>query len=244
MKKSTPNLVYGFSKVPDGNMSFVYGDDAMVASARSRYLRKQGLAPEDSVFIKLEHGTKTYHVSGKDKGNLLDPRLQERFIGDGLMTSTPGITLFLVVADCIGAIIYDPKNQAVGLIHAGRKGVEQNILSVAVGEMCAEYGSSPQDLILQASPSISAESYVFDEPSGIDRSFWNGDLEEGKDGKYHMDIKSKFKKQAEDLGILAQNISISPIDTFEDKLYYSHRRSMATGEPEGRFAVYAQIKPM
>ena len=128
MQKSIPNLVYGFSQVSDGNMSFVYGEEPMVAKARSSFLRKQGLQSDKAVFIKLEHGKKIYTVTVKDQGNLLDPSLQDNLIGDGLITNQVGLTLFLVVADCIGAVIYDPVHRAAGLIHAGRKGVEQNIL--------------------------------------------------------------------------------------------------------------------
>lgn len=244
MQKTPPNLAYGFSKVSDGNMSFVYGDGPIVAKARSDYLHKQGIANQDAVFIKLEHGTKIHKVGKEDKGNLVDPGRQDEIIGDGLITNQPGLTLFLVVADCIGAVIFDPISNSVGLIHAGRKGVEQNILKKAVDAMKTEYGAKPNDLILLTSPSISAESYVFDELKAIDMQFWGQDVSRGKDGKYHMDIKSRLESQAIGIGIKKANITISPTDTFTDINYFSHRRSMATGGPEGRFAVFAQIRPL
>ena len=243
MHKNISKLVYGFSQVSDGNMSFVYGDEAQVAKARSSFLRKQGLQADNSVFIKLEHGKKIYTVTAKDQGNLIDPSLQDKLIGDGLITNQAGLTLFLVVADCIGAVIYDPANQVVGLIHAGRKGVEQNILAEAVGQMESAYGSSPNELKLITSPSISANSYVFDSSDKIDTKFWGNDLSMGEDGKWHMDIQSKFAKQALQCDLQKDNISIDSIDTFTNQNYFSHRRSMNTGEPEGRFAIFAQIKP-
>jgi YfiH family protein len=224
-------------------MSFVYGEEPTVIKARSSFLRKQGLQTENAVFIKLEHGTKVHKVGDEHKGNLVDPKLQEKLIGDGLITDQVGLTLFMVVADCIGAIIYDPAHRAVGLIHAGRKGVEQNILAEAVGQMKSAYGSSPSELRLITSPAISAESYVFDSSDGIDTEFWGNDLSKGEDGKWHMDVKSKFSNQALECGLQKDNISIDSTDTFTDKNYFSHRRSMATGESEGRFAVFAQISP-
>lgn len=235
---------FGFSTLDNGNMSFVYGDESMVAKARSDYLDEQGLPYKDAVFIKLEHGTKIHKVEKEDNGNLVDPSKQDEIIGDGLITNQPGLTLFLVVADCIGAVIFDPINKAIGLIHAGRKGVEQNILELAINSMGAEYNTRPNDLVLVSSPAISAESYVFDDLEGIDTLFWGKDLSKGKDGKYHMDIKSRFESQAIGAGIKKANITISPTDTFIDNNYFSHRRSMATGEPEGRFAVFAQIQPL
>ena len=240
----TEGCKFGFSTVDNGNMSFVYGDESMVAKARSDYLGKHGLANKDTVFIKLEHGTKIHKVEKEDKGNLVDPGRQDEIIGDGLITNQTGLTLFLVVADCIGAVIFDPINKAIGLIHAGRKGVEQNILEVAINSMSAEYSTKPNDLILVSSPAISAESYVFDDPEGINMQFWGQDVSKGKDGKYRMDIKSRFEAQAIGVGIKKANITISQTDTFTDINYFSHRRSMTTGEPEGRFAVFAQIRPL
>ena len=210
--------------------SFVYGEEPMVAKARSSFLRKQGLQADKAVFIKLEHGKKIYTVTAKDQGNLLDPSLQDNLIGDGLITNQTGLTLFLVVADCIGAVIYDPVHRAVGLVHAGRKGVEQNILAEVVGQMKSAYGSSPGELKLITSPSISAESYVFDSTEGIDTAFWDDYLSKGKDDKWHMDIKSKFFSQALECGLQKSNVSIDLTDTFTSKNYFSHRRSMATGE--------------
>ena len=242
MRKTLPNLAYGFSEVSDGNMSFVYGDESRVAQARSTYLHNQGLKSSEAVFIKLEHGTNIHKVDLGHRGNLTDPARQDEIIGDGLITNQPGLTLFLVVADCIGAVIFDPISKSVGLIHAGRKGVEQNILQKAVLSLGTEYGAKPSDLILITSPSISDKSYVFDSPEGIDVKFWGQDVSKGQDGKYHMDIKGRFEAQAIKAGIKKPNITISPTDTFTDNSYFSHRRSMATGEPEGRFAVFAQIQ--
>jgi copper oxidase (laccase) domain-containing protein len=110
--------------------------------------------------------------------------------------------------------------------------------------MKTRYGTNPADVIMISSPSISAESYVFDSTDGMDLSFWGQDVSKGKDGKYHMDIKSRFESQAINAGIKRSNMTISPTDTFTDINYFSHRRSMATGEPEGRFAVFAQIRPL
>lgn len=235
-------LKFAYSKVVDGNMSYIYGDEVDVTAARREFLEGLKLKPSDSVIVQLEHGVVIHEVHGVDVGNLLSKKSQEKLMGDGLMTNTAGVVLFMIVADCIGAVIYDPINQAIALIHAGRKGVEQNILAKAVAKMTTSYGSKPDQLLLKTSPAISKESYVFDEPDGIDLKFWGDDVKKAEDGKYHMDIKSKFKKQALELGLDGSNINICLVDTLSDANYFSHRRSMASGEPEGRFAVVAQLE--
>jgi hypothetical protein len=189
--------------------------------------------------VSLEHGKKIHNIDASI-GNFLSKARQDELIGDGLIVKKPGIALVLVVADCIPAALYDPKSGQLAIIHAGRKGVEINILSEAVKMM----GSvDSKDLVLISGPAISKESYKFDSKEGVDTDFWGSEFTMGEDGKYQMDIKAKFKSQALQLGLSENNISISEIDTFNSKDYFSHRRSMATGEPESRFAIIASVKP-
>lgn len=226
-----------FSKVSDGNMSFVWGNEADVIKNRQQFLKKSGFQPEDSTIISLEHGIKIHKIK-ESRGNILAKSRQQELIGDGLYTDKAGATLMLVMADCIPAVLYDPVDKQICVLHAGRKGVELNILAEAV-EMIKP--KDPKQLILVAGPAISKESYVFDTDKGVDKEFWGSDFGLGNDKKYHMDIKNKFKKQAIYLGLSEKNISISKIDTYQDQNYYSHRRSMKTGEAEGRFAIIASL---
>lgn len=226
-----------FSKISDGNMSFVWGNEADVIKNRQQFLENNSFELNDSTCISLEHGKKILKID-KPKSNLLDKSRQDELVGDGLYTNKPGVVLMLVVADCIPAVLYDPVDMQLCVLHAGRKGVELNILAEAIEMMKPK---DPKQLIMIAGPAISAESYVFDSDENVDREFWGNDFSLGDYKKYHMDIKSKFKKQAIELGLFENNIDISKIDTFDDKNYFSHRRSMATGEREGRFAITACI---
>jgi YfiH family protein len=227
-----------FSKVSDGNMSFVWGDEADVIKNRQQFLKRLGYKPEEVSFVSLEHGKKIHKVDASI-GNFITKSRQEELIGDGLITKKPGYALALVVADCIPAALYDPKSGQLAIIHAGRKGVELSILSEVVKTMGPV---DPKELILISGPAISKESYIFDSKEGVDMDFWGKDFSPGEDGKYNMDIKAKFKSQALQLGLSEKNFDLSPVDTFASKDYFSHRRSMAKSEPEGRFAIIASIQ--
>ena len=227
-----------FSKISDGNMSFVWGDEADVIKNRQQFLNKLGYKPENVSFVSLEHGKKIYKIDASI-GNFIENSREDELIGDGLITKNPGYALVLVVADCIPAVLYDPKSGQLAIIHAGRKGVELNILSEAVKMMGLV---DSKDLVLISGPAISKESYIFDSKEGVDTDFWGSEFSMGEDGKYRMDIRAKFKSQALQLGLSEKNIDISEIDTFSSKDYFSHRRSMARGEQEGRFAIIASIQ--
>jgi YfiH family protein len=226
-----------FSKVSDGNMSFVWGNEADVIKNRQHFLEKNFFDAGSVSYISLEHGKKIHKVDTRI-ANVLDSTRQDELVGDGLYANRPGTALMLVVADCIPAALYDPLGGQLCVLHAGRKGVELNILSEAVAMMKPK---DPKQLVLIAGPAISSESYVFDSGDGVDTDFWGDDFSFGDDKKYHMDIKNKFKNQAIDLGLSENNVDISKINTYLDQNYYSHRRSMKTGEAEGRFAIIASL---
>lgn len=240
--KNHPDLVVGFSKVSDGNMSYKWGDETSVEAARQAFCSQLGIDINKVVGISLVHGVDIIEPQLTDGGKGMLPNTQDAFLADGLMTNIPGLGLCFVVADCMPVVVFDPKNQAVALLHAGRRGVEQNILGVALQKMAKAYGTAPADVLIAAGPGISAESYVFDQDDGVDKEFWGADFKLGNDKKFHMDNKNKLKQQALELGIPESNIEISQIDTYTSKDYFSHRISYDKGEPEGRFAAVVFLK--
>lgn len=240
--KNHPDLVVGFSKVSDGNMSYKWGDETSVEAARRAFCNNLGIDINKVVGISLVHGVDIIDPQLADVGKGMLPDTQDSYMADGLMTDTPGLGLCFVVADCMPVVVYDPRNKAVALLHAGRRGVEQNILAVALQKMAKEYGTVPKDVLVGAGPGISADSYVFDQDNEVDKEFWGADFKLGNDKKFHMDNKNKLKQQALRLGIPESNIEISQIDTYTSKDYFSHRISYDKGEPEGRFAAVVFIK--
>lgn len=81
---------------------------------------------------------------------------------DGLITNLPNELLAIYVADCAAIYLVDPVNRAIGLLHSGKKGTEQNILRVAVEKMTASYGTNPADLVAVVSPCIRPPDYDID----------------------------------------------------------------------------------
>lgn len=79
--------------------------------------------------------------------------------GDGLVTSSPGILLGVLTADCLPIILADPKRHAVGVFHAGWRGTVKRIVEKGVGEMRKYFGSRPGDLKAVIGPGIRACCY-------------------------------------------------------------------------------------
>lgn len=54
---------------------------------------------------------------------------------DGMVTTAPGLTLMVLVADCVPVLLADPGGRVVGAVHAGRAGVAQGVVTRAVSRM-------------------------------------------------------------------------------------------------------------
>jgi len=72
------------------------------------------------------------------------------------------LVLGIYVADCGAIYIVDQKTGALGLLHSGKKGTELGILSKAIAQMVAEFGSDPEDLVVALAPCIRPPAYEID----------------------------------------------------------------------------------
>lgn len=81
---------------------------------------------------------------------------------DGLITRQPGLILTIYVADCAAIWLADRRTGAIGLLHSGRKGTDENILGNAVHLMHHHFGTLPADLTAVLSPCIRPPHYEID----------------------------------------------------------------------------------
>jgi len=81
---------------------------------------------------------------------------------DGLITNQAGVVLAIYVADCGAVWLADRRTGAIGLLHSGKKGTEQNILGVALERMATEFGTRAEDVTAVLSPCIRPPDYEID----------------------------------------------------------------------------------
>jgi hypothetical protein len=81
---------------------------------------------------------------------------------DGLVTARADLCLAIYVADCAAVYLVDRHRRGIGLVHSGRKGTEAGIVPATVARMAADFGSAPEDLIIQVSPCIRPPHYEVD----------------------------------------------------------------------------------
>lgn len=66
---------------------------------------------------------------------------------DALILDKKDIGIFLNFADCVPVIMYDTKNNAASIIHAGWRGTKEQIVKKAFYKLNSRYNSNPDDIV-------------------------------------------------------------------------------------------------
>ncbi len=164
--------------------------------------------------------------------------------GDALITSLTGKPVGVMTADCLPVVLYDPKNHAVGVVHAGRLGTQQGILSACVKAMKEAFGTRPESLSMGMGPGIGPCCYEVDAdcilPFQERFEGWEKLVSEQNDGKFLLDLVAANVEDAKGAGIPPENIYGSRECTACNvDRWYSYRKEGTTG----RMVTLAMLVP-
>lgn len=243
--KKYKNLFHAFSTVEDGNMSFKFEEEDVIRKKRKAFLKKCSIDPQKVASAYLVHETTVETVKDEWWGDSLlywdkAPRI------DGLLTNKKGHFVSLLVADCLPIILFDTKTRALGIVHAGWKGVENKIVQTALDKMNKEYGTHMSDLVVAIGPHIQSDSYRFEEVVQKEKDrfpLWKKYLTDNSDGTTSIDLTSFTKDQLIEKGVLSENIIVSDVDTGKDTEFFSHYRDTREKHGDrGRFMCVVGIR--
>lgn len=201
-----------------------------------------GFSYEKLALVRHEHGAKILKIDRKDIGRGV---YREPFdFCDGLITNDPGVTLVTCHADCSAFFMYDRRNRAIGLAHAGWKGMFARIGQRLAESMRDEFGSEPSELICAVGPCICEKCFQVDKILGLSfaEEFDCPDImkEDPNDpGKGFVSLHAAAAVQLKDAGVSPENISLMRLCTLEEKeLFYSYRRD---GKDTGSMAAFLTL---
>lgn len=191
------------------NFGFHVGDDPTAVTANRAVLG-------NTQFMNQVHGNEVV---------VIDHVLDLEPTCDALITTTKGISLAVMVADCIPLLLVS--QEAVAAVHVGRAGLVNKVAIKALHHM-RTLGAIEVQAIL--GPSICGKCYevpfemqqdvIADHPRAFSTTHH---------GTPALDLPAGL---IADLTAEGVSYEASPICTFEDQLHYSHRRN----NPTGRFA--------
>ena len=102
------------------------------------------------VFVARQvHGTAIARVRAGD-----DPAALAQVEADGICSDSPGLAVGVFVADCVPALVVDPRTGAFAAVHAGWRGTVAGVLPAAVRALETEFGAHAGDLRVALGPAI------------------------------------------------------------------------------------------
>jgi len=214
-------LVAGMSTKPDGNMK-IKGTHSTQQALKNRkaFCVKNNINYDKIVSARVEHTTNVAIVND----------CASEFVEntDALVTSKKDIYLSVTSADCFPVLMYDDKNDVIGLAHAGWRGIVNEIVPQTLKVMLKE-GAELSEIKVTIGPGISQDYFDFDLKYLISEfGFYNQDkyIKEGSTiDKVKVDLRKIIFDQSKNIGISQDNMHDCGKCTFaHEHDFFSARR--------------------
>ncbi len=162
---------------------------------------------------------------------------------DGMITNTPGLLLRILTADCVPVFVADPVAKAIALVHAGRRGVQKQILKRAIDLLIKKYRAQLCRMHVTLGPHIQACCYKVHEDVACDFQQYRKAVAPYKKDKhgamqYSLDLAECLRQQAQQAGLAGKRFSAATPCTAHHKRFFSYYRT----KTEKRTAAVMMIK--
>ncbi len=225
------------------NLGLHVGDDAAdVVANRERAAGAFGVGLGELVFARQVHGAAAVFVGRAEAGR--GARAEDGAVADAdvLVTSTPGVTLAILVADCVPLALVDPVARVLAVVHAGWRGTAAGVVGAALDAM-ARVGGDAARVRAWVGPGVAAERYqVTDEVrDGLMGAVGPAVLDDGvaqADGPGHwlVDLAAANRQQLVLRGVPGAQVYDCGVTTADER-FFSDRAA----RPCGRFALLARL---
>lgn len=245
----------GVSSTPFESFNLGYHVGDSVDSVRVNHMRARrefsrifNVVSSPLYYLTQVHSTKILRL---EKDLALESESESICVGesDGILIDMPYRTALVMVADCNPILLYDRVKHAMVLLHAGRKGVLEGIVSRGFEAMARNYGGKPEDCLVYVGASIRGCCYEVGEEvkaQVLDSEFSGAlrkDVADKNPSSVRLDLIHCLQIQFHTLGFLPEHIEIDPHCTHCTEHFYSYRRaSYHSGGRTGRFGLIAMLR--
>lgn len=153
---NTKNVSIYFGNASDNvRMQGEYADEKFLALQQKISAKiKQNI--DHLFFLKQTHSVDVFVLSDTYALKTLTLFQHE---GDAIITKEKNVAIGVVTADCLPVILYDKKNNAIGVIHAGWRGLSAKIITATIIKMRDAFGTQPLHLSAYCGPSAGVCCY-------------------------------------------------------------------------------------
>ena len=206
----------GHSSIPFDslNVADYVGDDEMCVASNIA-LVAECVGATDVAVMNAEHGNRVTKVSG---GGKCEP-------ADVIVTSTPGLALLALAADCVPVALVGRDVNVVAAVHIGWKGLLAGVIDSSMQAM-VQSGAQPTHMTAVIGPSICGSCYEVstDLAHRIAHAYPTAWVDER-----HVNLARAVSDGFAGFGVHVEQI---PGCTYESENLFSYRR--AAGSPTGR----------
>ncbi|MFD3520357.1 peptidoglycan editing factor PgeF [Streptomyces sp. NPDC058653] len=210
------------------NLGGAVGDDpAAVRANRTTVAESLGLDAARVVWMNQVHGRDVAVVEGPWESEV--PGAVPAV--DAVVTTSPGLALAVLTADCVPVLLADPVAGVAAAAHAGRPGMVAGVVPAAVGAMVAR-GAEPSRITARTGPAVCGRCYEVPEAmrAQVARSVPESWAETSW-GTPAVDVVAGVHAQLAALGV--EDRHRSEICTLESADHFSYRRDRTTGRLAG-----------
>lgn len=206
------------------NLGDHVGDEpADVAANRSRVARELGVGEDRLVWMNQVHGSGVAVVDGPQDGPVADT--------DALVTSTPGLVLGVLAADCVPVLLTDPVAGVVAAVHAGREGLRRGVLPATLSAM-ASLGARARHVTALLGPAVCGACYEVPQAMQAEvAAVAPAAAVPTRRGTAGLDLRAGLAEILGRAGVT--EVVHDPRCTVEDPQLFSHRRDGVTGRQAG-----------
>lgn len=232
-KRGDGGRVHGFTTLRHGaggshapfdsfNLGLRSGDEEAVVLGNRRQLAELAGLPSAPQWLRQVHGADVVRIDGA--------LAMDEPEADAAVTSTPGIVLAILTADCLPVLFAAKDGSEVGAAHAGWRGLSAGVLERTVAQM----HTSPDHLMAWLGPAAGPQHYeigpeVYDafvaQDWGAARAFTST-----RPQHWNVDLYALARRRLEKAGLRSADIHGGALCTIADpQSFFSHRRDQRTG---------------
>ncbi|MDR3180010.1 MAG: polyphenol oxidase family protein [Holosporaceae bacterium] len=201
------------------NCSDYVGDDPQNV-AKNLELVKNKIGAQKLITLKQCSENKCIDVDNSTPPSILT--------ADAMVTSTSGIAIGILAADCAPILFFDDKNMIIAVAHAGWRGAALGVLESTLHRL-VHRGADLAHTKVAIGPCIGKNSYEVNDDFHQyfrDHNDCFGIVAE----KLHFDLPRYCQKCLRKSGVPEQNIQILPVDTAaNNRSYFSYRAACRSG---------------
>jgi YfiH family protein len=206
------------------NLGLRCGDDPVNAlENRRRVCRAVGIPP--FALARQVHGARVLEAEPGHTGAGFEDPSTALGDADAIVTSSPGVAVAVLAADCVPVALGDPVTGRLAVVHAGWRGVAEGVLEAAM-----RHFDRPVEVRAAVGPAVGPDHYEVGEEvaHAVSAACGGGAVTTRQDSRLLLDLPATVTRILGELGVRV--IERDEVCTAcEPDRFFSHRRDGITG---------------